>query len=333
MGLRKGIIYSITSILFIIAISVVIIIYNSLSRSLGSDVSDKVVSDMINQFKKNAEADLEKAITIVGKRAILSAVNYTTTSGNALDDSVARLKELMENGTLYGDVSTFMLNNTIYNWTRRIQDIASATGFELSLNISPVEVRPYDSFNLIFKTNLTINISEKTGYVRIDRFVEKSVIVSIENFEDPLTALKTNGLYIKKIVRCPYENNHTFQVDSTWNLQNLEDDIQNGYYHPSVQGASFLDRLEGSLTTTAKYQNLAPGKTIGLEHFVNLQTLYDLGIPINTNKTVVDHLYWDSNTYTSYRVNGLTIDWFRIDNETDGYLTHAQIYGVEQLLI
>jgi len=331
--MKKGIIYSITAILFIIAVFVVIILYSTLSRTLGSDISDKIVSDQMHQFEKNVENDLEKVITIVGKRAILSAVNYTTTSGNGLDNSILRLTELVEDGTLYGNLSVFMFNNTIGNWTKSIEDIANVTGFQLSLSISPIQINPYDSFNLIFKANLTINVSEKTGYIRIDKFVEKNVIVSIETFEDPLPPLKTNGLYFKKITRCPYDDNHTFQDGGTWNLTRLEDDAQNGYYHPSVLGASFLDRLEGSLITTAKYQNLVPGKTIGLEHFVNLQTLYNLGIPINTNKTVIDHLYWDSYTYTSYRVNGFGIDWFRIDNETDGSMTHAQIYGVDQLLV
>jgi len=276
------------------------------------------------------ERDVEKAVITAGKRAILAAINHTIGSGEGLDDAKARLEELANNGTLFGEENQYMKDNTISNWTNFIRRTVNSTSFKLNISLSEIEVKPYDSFNLLFELNLTINISDKTNYVRIDKFVEKDVLVPIEGFEDPLAPLKTNGLYSKTIKKSPF---NTSQIGVSWSLEDMKEDVLEGYYHPSWEGASFLDRLEGRLTTSSKYQNLAPGRQIGLEHFVNLQSLYDLDLEIKENKTVVDHLYWDSNTYTSYRVNGLDISWFRIDNETCGTLTHAQIYGVENLLL
>lgn len=323
----KGIIYTIISVLLIASMLTILFTFSSITRSLRDDQSDKIVSDQIHYFEKNIEDDVERAIYIVGRRALIAADEYVVTNGTTLPTPIDKIKVLMQDGTLNGQSNGAMVGNTLGSWIDAINNNAKNTSFNLTLIITGLDVRPYDSFNIKFMTNVTINITEKTGKIRIDKSFEKWTIVSIEDFEDPLAALRTSGNYRVPIKKSLWISNPT--------LENLVNAITNDTYFPSKNGADFLSRLEGS--TTTNYQALAPGATIGLEHFVNIPKLQSIeisqGLPsgtyVKSGKTLVDHLYWDLGAHPGTCVTDANIpSWFRIDNEDDGGQTHAQIYQV-----
>jgi hypothetical protein len=105
----------------------------------------------------------------------------------------------------------------------------------------------------------------------------------------------------------------------------LKDDLNNSYYHPSLYGASFLDRLEGKFFVQEKYFKSKP---IGLESFVNKDKILSAGLFVNTSLTNMDYLYFSGSNVPSYSISGMPTN-FRLDNETtiEGK-THLQIYNV-----
>ena len=118
-----------------------------------------------------------------------------------------------------------------------------------------------------------------------------------------------------------------------WYIDNLIDDIQNSFYHSSEVGASFLDRLEGEIEVQDKYKNLSKN-TIGLEFFIDKTYISNLGLSVDLEKTNVDHLYFSEDSHHGKRVKGLEDTAFRIDEEfCTNNRTHAEIYGVDELLI
>jgi len=131
-------------------------------------------------------------------------------------------------------------------------------------------------------------------------------------------------------------NNTNVLVDGengkVWYIENLIDDVKNSYYHSSEKGASFLDRLEGKLEVQEKYKSQT-NTTIGLEFFVNKDYILSLGLPVDLEKTNVDHLYFSEASHPGKRVKGLENTKFRIDEEicTDEK-THAEMYQVDELL-
>ncbi|MBI5133615.1 MAG: hypothetical protein HZA83_02780 [Thaumarchaeota archaeon] len=131
-------------------------------------------------------------------------------------------------------------------------------------------------------------------------------------------------------------NNTNILVDGgngkVWFIENLKRDIENSYYHTSLKGASFLDRLEGKLEVQGKYSSQT-NLTIGLETFVNKVYLLSLDIPVDMNKVSVDHLYFSAGYYPGSRVKGLD-EKFRIDQQLcTGNMPHSSIYGVSETLI
>ena len=112
--------------------------------------------------------------------------------------------------------------------------------------------------------------------------------------------------------------------DKIWDIENLKEHVENSYYHPSSEGASFLDRLEGELEVQAKYSSQSD-KIIGLESFVD-KNEFPTEIEINIDQTNIDYLYFSDNIISGDGVKGLSTS-FRIDN------THQNVYGVSNLTI
>ncbi|MEM5834341.1 MAG: hypothetical protein QXQ69_00650 [Candidatus Aenigmatarchaeota archaeon] len=327
----KGLIYTIISVLIVASVVAILLTYLNISYSLRKDAAEKIISDQLHYFAKNIEEDIERALRISAKRALIAAVDNVTLGGKPFEQgkAIEKIFELAQNGTLEGSRNDIMYNNSITYWMEEIEKKANKT-FKFKLNTSEIEIKPFDSFNILFRINFTINISDNTETIRIYRNGQKEVLISIEGLEDPLAPLYTNGRYRKTIWKCPFESNHTYQDSSgNYHFENLANDAENGYFHSSLYGPSFLDRLEGRLV--ANYQS---SMLIGLESFVNIQKLKALGIEPQPNRTVVDFLYWNSSIRSEdlscYWINNPDVpNWFRIDNEIDDQqrLMKYQLFG------
>jgi len=118
-----------------------------------------------------------------------------------------------------------------------------------------------------------------------------------------------------------------------WFIDNLIEDTENSYYHPSENGPSYLDRLEGRFFTHDKYESQS-NYTIGLESFVDKIEISTFeGVPVYEEKTNIDYIYFDTSSYpTSKKVKGLDLldpdPFLRIDNLDE----HQKIYNVTELV-
>jgi hypothetical protein len=121
------------------------------------------------------------------------------------------------------------------------------------------------------------------------------------------------------------------EAGAAWYIENLREHIANSWYQVSSHGASFLDRLEGSLQVQPKHAALSPNP-IGLESFVDKDYLASLGLVVRVEQTNLDYLYFNQTDVPSWGVKGLD-PYFRIDNETSLGLTHLIVYGVTEILL
>lgn len=124
------------------------------------------------------------------------------------------------------------------------------------------------------------------------------------------------------------KNETKIYLDATtkqvWDLSNLTSDVRNYYYHNSTVGASFLDRLEGNMTLSSKYQ-------YGLETFVNLEELpTEL---VKSTNSIIDYEYWSNTAGSPIRNSNLmtiydptVFNWFKIDPD------NAINYGIASLI-
>lgn len=360
----------------------------------------------MNNMYDSIVRDIDRTMEIIARRAISEAYKNVSAEGQSLDEANTTLAELILNGTLDGTFMILMENATFIDWVNKMENISTLKGFDTDINLTKLEIKPYDSFNLLITTRLNINIIEERNIASLDRSVYINSIVDLEDLEDPLYPLYTGGIGSNSIIESPYQGNYTellltgaggnsyvygrvtndttdfngkillaenaskydlsggnargviseedivipisipYVVNSSamslirngtnvlvdgdngnvWFIDNLIEDTENSYYHPSENGPSFLDRLEGKLQLQSKYSDQT-SNIIGLESFVNKNTLYSKGIPITEGKTNIDYIYFSTSSPSASKVKGLDSS-FRIDNVD----SHREVYNVSQLL-
>ena len=134
----------------------------------------------------------------------------------------------------------------------------------------------------------------------------------LEGLEDPLYMLSTNGFVKRTIQKANLTVYGSWAVDQT---------ITSERYMATDDGPSFLDRMEGRTTNQEKYSGMSP-EVIGLESFVNLQQISQVGIPVRENQSNIDHQYFNESTFTGCMVLNTSYPWFKLDS------FHNATYGV-----
>jgi hypothetical protein len=303
-----------------------LVLFVSINKSLVSyQSSQKSVENRINAmlgFYDNVIFDSQGSTNIICRRAIASAINYITLNGKALSSSNYTIVELMTNGSIDTIHQDFMNNTIIGDWENKIEGLGGQQGFQTNISINDIVIQPADSFHLSLSYNISVNLSDTMTETNLTKTSRQSLLVNIENFEDPLYRLNTRGLVVNTIKESP----HWLHYSST-DLSNLTDDLTNSYYHRSLNGASFLDRLEGRLNQTNSPYKSPTTAPIGLESFVNKDKMpEDLLKQYATN---VDYLYFSGSAVTVHQIKGDIASNFRLDNQTtiEGK-GHLDIYNV-----
>ncbi|MFH1442571.1 MAG: hypothetical protein ABIG96_00905, partial [Candidatus Micrarchaeota archaeon] len=176
-------------------------------------------------------------------------------------------------------------------------------GFNTNITALYLNVTPYDSFNLIFYMLLFINSTDPEGTISIARTYNESYLLSIEGLDDLLYPLSTNG-FVKRTISKAY-----FPVD---NSSNVDIAVATEVYLSSVEGGSFMDRMEGEPLLQEKYSSMSPN-AIGLEGFVNLQRLSQIGLTIKDNQSDLDFLYFSNMSVLGCNVQNSTYSWLKLD--------------------
>ncbi|MBI4176522.1 MAG: hypothetical protein HY518_04905 [Candidatus Aenigmarchaeota archaeon] len=198
----SGQVYSIVTLLLVIPLLLFIIFFISSSQTIRYGTIEKVIADQLHQVEKSVENDFQKAVSISGQRALIAASDSVLSTGAYIDNSSARLGELMENGSLYGNPTFLMENNSIPDWILLMQGVQ--TGFDLQINHSGLAASNLDGFNLNAEVMLTIDIKDRLDVARIARTFPATVKIPVENVEDPTAAIGTQNLATRNIVRYPY---------------------------------------------------------------------------------------------------------------------------------
>jgi len=397
----KGVFFSFIMVFLTVTIITLVAIQNSLISSRREEIFIESRINSMNNLYESIVRDIQKSLEIIAIRAMAVAFMNVSASGQVLPNANESLKQLILYGTLDGSPMSLMENATFLEWISKIKEVSELKGFSTDINVNSMTIKPYDSFNLEIETNISINITDEQGVASLNKFTIIDSLVDIENLEDPLYPLKTEGLGNNIIKKSPYEGNYTqlllignggnsyvygetttdavnfddkilvvndvnsiiglndakgviSQVTNTtpitipylinssalslissginvlldgneekvWYIDNLIIHTENSYYQSSVNGPSYLDRLEGNLTTSIKYSSQT-NNVIGLESFINKNELGLKGVPIITERTNVDYLYFTGGTLGSC-VKGLDSS-FRIDSG------HEDIYNVTDL--
>ncbi|MFH1107321.1 MAG: hypothetical protein V1787_05495 [Candidatus Micrarchaeota archaeon] len=311
----RGLVYSVITLLLLVPVFMFLAAYLQMEQSKDEATVLKIRGDEIGNYAESIALDVPRILDMTSKRALIAALNYIDVNGTTLDDAKLRVEELMLNRTIYGSNSSFMTSSSLSDWAERMEAIGLLYALQTNVSVLWLDVLPHDSFALNISLRIGVNITDAIGSVRIRRVYEEYELLPLEGFEDPLYPLNTNG-FIKRTIA---------EADGTVSGPAAVDNATlNKWYMPSEDGPSFLDRMEGRVFLSQRYADMSP-YTIGLEGFVSLPEISAAGITVDTNKTVVDHLYFNSTHYDAWPVEDSALGWMKLDD------AHAALYGVNLL--
>jgi hypothetical protein len=320
--MKKGVFFSMILVCIVIFLFMFLALQGSMTNYYSSQKSVENRINAMMSFYGSVVSDSQKSMSIVAKRAASSAINYVVTNDMPLTVANESIAQAMVSGQVNGEYQALMTGSTAGDWQSTVEALGEEQGFGTKVSIMNLTVLPYDSYHLIIAYKIAVNLSDTVTPTNMSKSSSQSFILPIENFEDPMYPLNTYARIVNVIRKSPHWPSY-----SSANLYNLSDDVNNSYYHPSLTGPSFLDRLEGKFKVQTKYSQIVSGGTIGLESLVDKDAILGAGLWINSTQTNMDYLYFSGNNSRSFSVNGMPAS-FRLDNETTvGGIKHLQAYN------
>ncbi|MFH1200424.1 MAG: hypothetical protein V1708_05125 [Candidatus Micrarchaeota archaeon] len=319
----RGLVYSIITLMILLPVFFFVGAYLQSEQTRDEETVLKIRGDEISNYADSISLDVPRILDMTSKRALIAALNYIDVNGTPLNqsplDAKLQVESLMLNGTIYNSTSPFLASSsnssTLNDWAARMAGLGSDYGLSTNITVTSVEVKPHDSFSLNVSLSLAVNITDGISSMAVRRTYAVYEILSLEGFEDPLYPLNTNGFVKRTIARA----NGTI-----YGAEAVDNATLSKWYANSSEGPSFLDRMEGRLHVTPEYSAMSANQ-IGLDGFADLSEISAAGITVDSNKTAVDHLYFNNSDYDAWPVNGSAISWMKLDVE------HAIIYGVQLL--
>lgn len=262
----------------------------------------------LNNFVFSTEKDLSRQLYISGFRIIFLFEERIVETGSYITDLDSRFQEAFLNGTLYQQSEELMLGATFSDIESSIKERAAKINADVTLSSPSLFVTQEDPWNVKIILTTDLLITDSTNLALWNKTINAVTYISVENFEDPLYILNTQGLVTNKINKTPYEI-FTYESD----VSNLSSHTENSYYIASAEAPSFFDRLQGITTANEN----------GIESLVYLPQLSAQGLIVK-DKSVVDYIYFSTNNPLSYYISGMPT-WFKLDNE------HLDVYNVSHL--
>ena len=302
--------YSIITLAILVPIVMLALFYVDYAGVESRSLVTNVVGKELANYAESIQQDFPRALLVSGRSSVIACVSHVVGSGVPADDAALRIRELALNGTFMGEPSEVMggdaNNNSMTNWTRRLEEKGRAYGLAVEAEVYYLNVTPLDSRRIYFEANISVNARSADYNVNFSRVYPASAVVDVEGIEDPLLPLNTYGA-VQRLV--------TMNATDVFGVEAFDAAAGSGWYWPSADGPSFLDRLEGRTYTSEKYASQSAA-TIGLQSVVDIGRLVSQELPVTLNKSVVDSLYFNETAPVARKVNGSSYWWAYLDDAT-----------------
>jgi len=303
---KKGMFFTILAIALLSLFFVSYTIYTNVNDR--EPINKRI--DTMNNFIFSLEEDLPRKLYASGFRIIFLFEEKIVENGTYIMDINQTFEEAFFNGTIYSEQQELMNGVRYQDIIDSINDKSNSFNVEVNLSNPKISISQEDPWNIKITLTVDLYIKDLGDLVSWNKTSNITTLIPIENFDDPLYIINTNGLIAQKVNKTIYEP----FVDGS-DVTNLTLHLNNGRYINSTSAPSFLNRLEGNITSNQ----------YGVESLVYLPDLASQGITIK-DKSIVDYIYFSDNDPSSNKVQSMP-SWFKLDT------SHHQIYGVENIIV
>ncbi len=196
---RRGYLFTIATIILIIPLIYLVSFYGGVSETPMEDTIGRIRCDELHYFVEDVKVDMERAVTIFGRRAAVYVEDMVVLNEQYLQDytfnctshchvdcttfirpengSEAAIAEMIVCGTFNGENVTKMQNHTLPDWIWRITEAGESMRFDV--NITPYEIRivPMDAWHFAVIIDNKMRVSDREGLC----FYKESIMTAISN--------------------------------------------------------------------------------------------------------------------------------------------------------
>jgi len=305
---NRGYIFTLVTVIMSLLLVSLYSFYVESSEPGIESLVNRVGTDELHYFVESLKKDFGRAMGTSARKSAIYATSWIMNSSLNLtgyvmrnctafnyshyaNDSQAAIAELMLCGTLEGNIVPGMVNNTLPNWTARVE--SQYRKYSAEADVINLTLAMYDPWNFAAIALVRISANNRVAYYRNNDSIVS--LVPIIGLEDPLHYLRTGEQDIlPKFQSC--------QIPATVTGETINGWLDSSCYHESnltYNGSSFFDRLDGNINLSEFYVNqsraLFNASIIGLEGFSNVYELYIhdvLSDAVDVNLTWIDHRQW-----------------------------------------
>ncbi len=299
---RKGIMYTLVSIIMILIIGTIFISVAKRSSHEAFAATESRVQTM-EGFLKDVERDSERAAHIAGFRSLIAMEQKVATTGMAFNvsDGVLNLTpdaafmESFVNGTIGGTHYSIMDDSTFSEYLLRVQDTAATQGIICNMSVINITLWQTDAWHLRVNYTLDIQLSDVSHIAlwRTNRtFIGQVPIIDIR---DPLFSMNTYG----RVQRTIRPDIGVVFVNVSGNKNDTSGFIyhyNNSLYTAAGRGPSILMRFANNFSDSV----------YGIESLVDIKELNSQNITVDNRASVVDYLYFNRTPAIACNISNIT---------------------------
>jgi hypothetical protein len=236
--------------IFFIGMTIVILTLFFVSYTFFSQTSErKAIQNRIetmNSFLFSIEQDVPRQIHTSGFRIIFLLEKRIIDKGGYITDVNESFQEAFFNGTIEGTTSEeiqILMNGVKFS---DIQDGINQKANKISAELIFIDpefsIKQEDPWNVMIELETKLSLKDLSNLVSWNRTSVFVALVPIEGFEDPIYPIENNNpSTTNKINKTVY---------ASFDSSNVLLHAQNTFYVANSDAPSFLDRLEGKISSS-----------------------------------------------------------------------------------
>jgi hypothetical protein len=172
----------------------------------GSNQIETGNADRIGEtafFLQSIFSDMDRSLRISTRRALTGTTNHIVLTGESLQNPKENISEALSNGTLDGEELNGTENASLQDWTSRVRDIADRSGYALDVNIRNYSFND-TGFTIQSSFSVFASLRDPTTLTTFNKTQSSSTNISIEDIEDPMLLLRSEGRYLTQYNKCGF---------------------------------------------------------------------------------------------------------------------------------
>lgn len=268
------------------------------------DLHQHIIS--ADAFLEQFEQDLPRALRITGYRALLGLDDHVSATGVYLDEFEGPFIEMIMNGSINGTSYEVMEDATLSVFEQRMSEVAQRAGVDLSLEVKNVSAQHTTPFEIRITALVGVRLRTRDDSTTWNYTRNLSGTFSIEQLRDPLYTVGTNGRVPIPVERVNVSRPYITADNDTTRLQVVLNETQ---YHPDSEAPSLLMRFTGDFSASPH----------GIASLVDTKTLDSQDLPVHTDRSAVDFLYFGNSSTSTNRIVNMSDDFLLDDDHLDDY--------------